>query len=252
MIQLKRDYQIDGIRKSCKLLAECLLRLDEEIKPGISTYDIDRRCHDFIKQHHAIPSCLGYCGYPASACVSPNEVVIHGIPSKKIILSEGDIVSVDLCITLDGYVSDSTRTYEVGKVSEDKHKLNVVTKECLDVGIAAASKKGARILDVGAAVFKKAFSEHGYGVVRDYTGHGVGFDVHEEPEVPNFIDRSFPNPRIKPGLVFAIEPMINMGSWQVDVLRDGWTVVTRDGKPACHWEHTVAMTENGLEVLTVL
>lgn len=252
MIQLKRDYQIDGIRKSCKLLAECLLRLDEIIAPGISTYDVDRFCYDFIKQHHAIPSCLGYEGYPASACVSPNEVVIHGIPSKKKILHEGDIVSVDLCITLDGYVSDSTRTYEVGKVSEEKHKLNTVTKECLDVGIEAASRKGARILDVGAAVFKKAFSENGYGVVRDFTGHGVGFDLHEEPEVPNFVDRAMPNPRIKPGLVFAIEPMINMGSWQVDILRDGWTVVTRDGKPACHWEHTVAMTENGLEVLTVL
>ena len=167
-------------------------------------------------------------------------------------MKEGDIVSVDLCVTLDGYVSDSTRTYEIGKVSDDVHKLNVVTRECLNVGIEAAGKKGARILDIGNAVFKKAFLENGYGVVRDYTGHGVGFDLHEEPEVPNFNDRLLPNPRIKPGMVIAIEPMINMGSWQVDTLKDGWTVVTKDGKPACHWEHTVAITDNGIEILTQL
>ncbi|MDD7588205.1 type I methionyl aminopeptidase [Bullifex porci] len=252
MIQLKRPHEIEGIRTSGKVLAECLLRLDEIIKEGVSTWDIDKFCYSFIKEHRGIPSCLGYCGYPNSACVSVNEVVIHGIPSKKKILNNGDIVSVDLCVTLDGYVSDSTRTYEVGNVSPEVHKLNVVTKKCLDLGIEAASKKGARILDVGSAVFKKAFTENGYGVVRDYAGHGVGFNIHEEPEVPNYVDKLLPNPRIKPGMVFAIEPMINMGTWRVKVLKDGWTVVTQDEKPACHWEHTVAMTDNGLEVLTLL
>ncbi|MDD7271518.1 MAG: type I methionyl aminopeptidase [Spirochaetales bacterium] len=252
MIQLKRPHEIEGIKRSGKILAECLLKLEDIIKEGVSTWDIDRFCYLYIKEHKAIPSCLGYCGYPNSACVSVNEVVIHGIPSKKKILKEGDIVSVDLCVTLDGFVSDSTRTYEIGKVSDDVHKLNVVTRECLNVGIEAAGKKGARILDIGTAVFKKAFLENGYGVVRDYTGHGVGFDLHEEPEVPNFNDRLLPNPRIKPGMVIAIEPMINMGSWQVDTLKDGWTVVTKDGKPACHWEHTVAITDNGIEILTQL
>ncbi len=252
MITLKNEKQIDGIRKSCKKLAECLYSLDDFIKPGVSTYDIDKYCYDFIKRIHGKPSCLGYCGYPNSACVSPNEIVIHGIPSKKTILEEGDIVSVDLCITLDGYISDSTHTYEVGAVSEEKHKLNMVTKKCLDLAIEAASQKGARLQAIGEAVFKHATVKNGYGVVQDYTGHGVGLDLHEEPEVPNFVSKLMPNPRLKPGMVLAIEPMINMGTWRVNTLKDGWTVVTADGKPACHWEHTVAITENGLEVLTVL
>ena len=184
--------------------------------------------------------------------MSPNEVVIHGIPSKKRILEDGDLVSVDLCITLDGYVSDSTRTYEVGTVSPEKHKLNVVTKESLDLAIEAASKKNARVQDIGAAVFKHCTTENGYGTVRDYTGHGVGLSIHEDPEVPNYVSPLMPNPRLKVGMVIAIEPMINMGTWRIKTLKDGWTVVTADGKCACHWEHTVAITEGGLEVLTVL
>lgn len=250
MIVLKNDRQIDGIRKSCKYLAECLYSLDDFIKPGVTTWDIDKFCYDYIKKIGGIPSCLGYCGYPNSACVSPNEVVIHGIPSKKRFLNEGDIVSVDLCITLDGYVSDSTRTYEVGKVSEAVHKLNTVTRESLYLGIEAAGKKHARIQDIGEAVFRKCSIENGYGVVRDYTGHGVGLDLHEEPEVPNYVHRSMPNPRIVPGMVIAIEPMINMGTYRINQLNDGWTVVTADGKPACHWEHTVAVTSDGIEILT--
>lgn len=252
MIQLKNKTQIDGIRRSCKLLAELLYSLDDFVKPGVSTWDIDKYCEDYIRAHHGIPSCKGYCGYPNAACVSPNDVVIHGIPSKKAILEEGDIVSVDLCITLDGYISDSTHTYEVGQVSPEKHKLNVVTKKCLDLGIEAAGKKGARIQDIGAAVFKHATTENGYGVVRDYTGHGVGLELHEEPEVPNYVSGMLANPRLKPGMVIAIEPMINMGTWRIKTLKDGWTVITADGKPACHWEHTVAITEDGLEILTEL
>ena len=253
MIQLKNSTEIAKIRESGKILAECLLSLDEVIKPGISTWDVDRIAHEFIKKHHAIPSCLGYCGYPAATCTSVNEVVIHGIPSKKQILKEGDIISVDICVTLDGYVSDSTRTYEVGKVSDEVHKLNVVTRECLYLGIEAARKKGARLHDIGAAVFRHAFTENGYGVVRDYTGHGVGFDVHEEPSVPNYVEPMSSNLRLKPGLVLAIEPMINLGTWRIkDDKRDGWTVRTADGKPACHWEHTIAVTDHGIEVLTEL
>jgi len=252
MITLKSPEQIEGIRKSCKMLAECLYSLDDVIKPGISTWDIDKICYDFIKKRHAIPSCLGYMGYPNSACVSVNETVIHGIPSKKKILKEGDIVSVDLCITLNGYVSDSTRSFEVGKVSSEIHRLNTVTRQSLYLGIEAASKKGSRIQDIGRAVFKKCAIENGFGVVQDYTGHGVGLDLHEEPEVPNYTNLLMPNPRIREGMVIAIEPMINMGTYKVKVLKDGWTVVTLDGKPACHWEHTVAMTDKGLEILTEL
>ncbi len=251
MIQLKNRHEIDGIRKSGAVLAECLLMLDDFIKPGVSTWDVDHMAHDFITRHHGIPSCLGYCGYPNATCTSVNDTVIHGIPSKKEILKEGDIISVDICVTLDGFVSDSTRTYEVGKVSDEVHRLNVVTRECLDLGIAAAEKKNARMEDISKAVFNHAFKENGYGVVRDYTGHGVGFDLHEEPEVPNFVSPLMPNPRLRPGLVIAIEPMVNMGTWKIKDMRDGWTVKTADGKPACHWEHTIAITESGVEILTL-
>jgi methionine aminopeptidase, type I len=251
MIQLKTEKDIDGIRKSCKLLAALFAELDNFVKEGLSTKEIDKYCYDFAIAHKAYPSCLGYEGYPASTCISVNDTVIHGIPSKKEILHNGDIVSIDICLTLNGYVSDSTHTYEIGKVSPEVHQLNTVTRKCLDLGIEAASKKGARIQDIGAAVSQYA-RKFGYGVVKDYCGHGVGFDVHEEPEVANYTSLSMPNPRLKPGMVIAIEPMINMGSFKVNTLRDGWTVKTIDGKPACHWEHTVAITENGLEVLTEL
>lgn len=251
MIQLKTKKDIDGIRKSCKLLAVLFKELDDFVKAGISTKMIDKYVYDFAKKHNAYPSCLNYEGYPASSCISVNDTVIHGIPSEKEVLKEGDLVSVDICLTLDGYVSDSTHTYEIGKVSEELHQLNKVTKECLDLAIEAALKKGARIQDIGYAVSQHA-RKFGYGIVKDYTGHGVGFDVHEEPSVPNYTSLSLPNMRLKPGMVIAIEPMINMGNYHVKVLKDGWTVKTVDGKPACHWEHTVAITEDGLEVLTIL
>lgn len=250
MITLKSPKEIQKIRKSGKVLAECLLSLEEVIRPGISTWDIDRIAHEFITAHHGIPSCLGYCGYPNATCTSVNEVVIHGIPDRKKILNEGDIISVDICVTLDGYVSDSTRTYEVGQVSPEVHKLNVVTRESLYLGIEGARKKNARISDIASAVFRHASTENGYGVVRDYTGHGVGYDVHEVPEVPNFLSPMIPNPRLKPGMVLAVEPMVNMGTWKIRNMRDGWTVKTADGKPACHWEHTIAITEDGVEILT--
>lgn len=250
MIQLKNRHEIDKIRESGKVLGECLLSLEEVIRSGISTWDIDRIAHEFIVKRGGYPSCLGYCGYPNATCVSVNDVVIHGIPSKKEILKDGDIVSVDICVTLDGYVSDSTRTYEVGKVSDEVHRLNVVTRECLYLGIDGARKKNARLSDIAQAVFRHAFTENGYGVVRDYTGHGVGFELHEEPEVPNYVSPLIPNPRLKPGMVLAVEPMINMGTWKIKNMKDGWTVRTADGKPACHWEHTIAVTDSGVEILT--
>lgn len=249
MIQLKNEYQISKIRSSCHLLSDMFSYLEGEIKEGMSTYDVDQICEDFMKRNHATGPCKGYFDYPAVSCTSVNDTVIHGIPSKKEILKNGDIISVDVCIDLDGYISDSTHTYEIGSVSPEIHQLNVVTRKSLYLGIEAASKPNARIQDIGAAVSGYC-REFNYGVVRDYCGHGVGLEIHEDPEVPNYVSIANPNPRIRKGMVFAIEPMINLGTWKVKTLEDDWTVKTLDGKCACHWEHTVAITENGLEILT--
>lgn len=251
MIQLKTEAEIAGIRKSCHLLAKMFAHLDTKIGAGLTTHDVDKICADFIKENNATAPCLGFEGYPAATCVSVNDTVIHGIPTNKIVLKDGDLVSVDVCIDLDGYISDSTHTYEIGTVSDKVHQLNEVTRKCLDLGIEAAGKKGARIQDIGEAVFKYA-SKFGFGVVRDYCGHGVGLSIHEDPEVPNYTSKMMPNPHLREGMVIAIEPMINMGSYKIKTLSDGWTVKTVDGSVACHWEHTIAITKDGLEVLTVL
>ncbi len=251
MIQLKSPRDIEGIRKSGKLLARLFDEIGPQIQAGMSTYDADKLCDDFIRRHHAVASCKGYMGYPAATCISVNDMVIHGIPNKHVILKDGDIVSIDITLDLDGYVSDSTHTYEIGTVSPEVHQLNTVTEKCLYLGIEAASQPHARIQDIGAAVSSYA-RKFGYGVVRDYCGHGVGFSIHEEPNVPNYVSLSSPNPRIREGMVLAIEPMINMGTYRIKTEPDGWGVKTADGKPACHWEHTVAITGNGLEIMTEL
>ena len=251
MIQLKDDYQVDQIRKSCKLLAEMFEVVGPQIVEGISTYDIDKLCEDFMKKNHAKGPCKGYFGYPNVSCTSVNDVVIHGIPNKKTILKDGDIISLDVCIDLNGYISDSTHSYEIGKVSDEIHKLNVATEKSLYMAIEAVNQPGARIQAVGEAV-SKYMRKLGYGVVREYCGHGVGLELHEEPNVPNYVSLSNPNPRVRKGMVFAIEPMINLGTYKVYTDRDGWTVRTFDGKPSAHWEHTVAMTDNGIEILTSL
>ncbi len=250
MIQLKNRQEIEGIRKSGHLLADLFRHLDTQIGEGMSTYDVDKICHDFMKRHHAIPSCLGYLGYPNATCVSVNDTVIHGIPNKKEILKNGDIVSVDITLDLDGFVSDSTHTYEIGKVSDDVHQLNIVTEKALYNAIDAASMKGARLHDIAEAV-EETCKPYGYGIVRDYCGHGVGFAIHEDPLVYNYVSIKNPNLKLREGLVIAVEPMINMGSWKIDTLNDGWTVKTRDGSIACHWEHTIAITSNGAEILTI-
>lgn len=250
MIQLKNKEEIEGIRKSGHLLADLFRHLDEKIEEGMSTYDVDKICDDFIRKHHAIASCLGYMGYPNATCISVNDTVIHGIPSKKIILKDGDIVSVDITLDLNGFVSDSTHTYEIGTVSKEVHQLNVVTEKALYNAIDAAGKKGARLHDIAAAV-EDTCKPYGYGIVRDYCGHGVGFSIHEDPPVFNYVSLRNPNFKLREGLVIAIEPMINMGSWKIRDLDDGWTVKTLDGSIACHWEHTVAITENGVEIMTI-
>ncbi len=251
MILLKTEEQIDGIRKSCKMLAQLFEHLDGKIVAGMSTWDVDQICHEFIIKHGGKPAFLHYEGFPATACVSVNEEVIHGIPKKKRMIQDGDEVSVDLGINLGGYFSDACRTYLVGNVKPEVRKLVQVTRECCERGIDALNKPHCRIQDIGAAVYEHAH-RNGYGVVREYCGHGVGLKVHEDPEIPNYVSHFSPNPRIREGMVIAIEPMINLGGDGIIDMPDGWTVVTADGKPAAHWENTVAITANGPEILTQL
>ncbi|HPZ16625.1 MAG TPA: type I methionyl aminopeptidase, partial [Sphaerochaeta sp.] len=207
MIQLKTEEQIKRIEEACHLTAILMSELATFMESGMSTYEVDRYCYDFIIKHKGIPAFLNYGGFPATACISINEEVIHGIPSRKRIIEYGDLVDIDLGINLDGHFSDMARTFIIGKTSAENEQLNRVTEECLRLGIEAAGKKGARIQDIGKAVYKHA-TAHGYGVVRDYCGHGVGLAVHEDPEIPNYASTYLPNPRIREGMVLAIEPMI--------------------------------------------
>lgn len=252
MITIKNEKQIEGIRKSCNELGKLLDILESGfIKEGMSTKDIDNFCYDYIINLGGTPAFLNYGGFPASACTSVNEVVIHGIPSKKKILKNGDLVSIDLGINLNGYISDSARTIIVGgKTTSENEKLCKVTKECLDLGIKAAGKKNARVSDIGRAVYNHA-TKNGFGVVKDYCGHGVGLELHESPEIPNYVSHLSPNPRLRAGMIIAIEPMINLGTGKIrDNFEDGWTVKTADNKPSAHFEHTILITKDGYEILT--
>jgi methionyl aminopeptidase len=251
MIRLKNEKQIDGIRKSCKMLSSMYRELIPLVKPGVATIEIDRWVQSWIKQAGGKPVFLGYrqaknsTPYPAAICISINNEVIHGIPSKRRI-REGDLVSLDCGIDLGGFISDQALSIEAGKVSRELHELNIATRECLYKGISAV-KAGDRLLQIARAVEGHALAK-GYGIVHDYCGHVVGFALHEDPQVPNYPHG--PNPRMNNGMVFAIEPMINMGEGDVEVLEDGWTVVTADDKPSAHWEHTVAIFRDKAEILT--
>jgi methionyl aminopeptidase len=249
MITLKNNEQLQGIEKSCRLLARLHDLLADFIEPGMTTKEIDSYCYSFIVEHKGKPAFLNYMGFPATACISLNEEVIHGIPGDRVV-QLGDLVSVDLGINLDGYFSDAARTFIAGgKSTPENEKLVRITKQCLEVGIEGARKPSARIHDISAPIYKLANS-HGYGVVRDYCGHGVGLELHEEPQVPNYVSAMSPNPRLRPGMVLAVEPMINLGTKNIRNLDDGWTVVTADGKPSAHFEHTIAITESGVKILT--
>ena len=249
MIRLKNEKQIDGIRKSCKMLSAMYRELIPLVKPGIQTIEIDRWVRDWIKKAGGIPVFLGYGTknnlYPAAICISINNEVIHGIPSKRKI-HEGDLVSLDCGINLDGFISDQALSLEAGKVSREVHELNLTTRDCLYKGIAAV-KPGDRLLQIARAVQNYAVSKS-YGVVHQFCGHGVGFELHEDPHVPNVPQGS--NPRMYNGLVIAIEPMINLGTADVEILEDQWTVVTADDKVSAHWEHTVAIFSDSVEILT--
>jgi len=247
MIRLKNEKEIDGIRKSCHALADLFREVVPQVHPGMSTKDVDDLVVKFIKKIGGKPAWYRE-GFKGAACISINNEVIHGIPSAKRIIQDGDLVSLDIGIDLDGYISDSTHTVQVGNVKSEWRRLVQATRESLAAGIAACVA-GNRIRDIATAVNDVAYGRYGYGVVYDYCGHGVGLDVHEDPSVPN-VPQGGPNPRIQPGMVLAIEPMINIGTADVDLAKDGWTVLTADGKCSCHEEHTVAVFEDHTEVLT--
>ena len=246
MLKLKNEEQIRGIRESCRLLSEMFAGLRPLVREGVATRDLDEFTREFILKSGGRPAFLGYDGYPASLCVSVNEEVIHGIPGPRK-LKSGDIVGLDCGIDLGGYFSDAAITVAVGRVSAELDSLLRTTRECLEKAIAAI-QVGGRIHDISRAVYGLARSR-GYGIVRQWCGHGVGFSPHEDPQVPNYAGAG-PNPRIVPGMVLAIEPMINLGGDEVETLDDDWTVVTADGKPSAHFEHTVAILPDGPEVLT--
>lgn len=247
MIKLKNEEEIKRIRESCKMLAEVYAELMKYVEEGITTKEIDSICHNLITKRGGKPAFLDYNGYPASICISVNEEVIHGIPSARK-LKTGDVVSLDLGIDLKGYFSDSAVTVPVGNVPDKVKNLIKVTERSLYAGIDAC-KYGGRIKDISAAVFAVA-DKYNYGVVREFCGHGVGFGVHEAPQIPNYVHPG-PNPRIKKGMVLAIEPMINLGSEKVNILDDEWTVVTEDNSISAHFEHTVAVFEDHTEILTI-
>ena len=245
---IKTPEQIEGIKRSCVINTGVLDLVAKEIHAGMSTAEIDKLVYDYTTDHGAIPAPLNYEGFPKSVCTSINEVVCHGIPSEDEILEEGDIINVDVSTILDGYFSDASRMFIIGKTTPEKEKLVRVTKECLDIGAAAARPWGF-VGDIGKAIAKHAH-KNGFSVVRDLCGHGVGLEFHEEPEVDHYNTHRH-GMLLVPGMVFTIEPMLNMGDWEVFIdEEDGWTVVTEDELPSAQWEHTYLMTEHGLEILT--
>lgn len=247
MIVLKTGNELALMAKAGKITAQALQAGIQAVKPGVSTWEINRAVHEAITSRGATPSFLGLYGFPADACISVNEELIHGIPDKKHIIHEGDIVTIDAGACIGGYHGDSAYTVAVGEVSPEVKKLLQVTQECLMRGIAQAVK-GNRLGDIGSAVQTYAES-FGYGVVREYVGHGVGRKMHEDPEVPNY-GHPGRGVRLMPGMTIAIEPMINMKGEGVYTLDNDWTVVTESGLPCAHFEHTIAITDNGPVILT--
>lgn len=247
MITLKSPTEIGYMRKSCAVIRDLLLYMEDKVKPGVSTKKLDEFVHDYIVKHGAKPSFLGYGGFPASACISIDDVVVHGIPSARR-LEEGMIVGVDVGAILNGWQSDAATTFLVGEVSAEKRRLVDTTRESFFKGVEQF-RDGGRLGDISHAI-QVYNEERGYSMVRDLVGHGIGREMHEDPQVPNF-GRAGHGVRLAVGMVLAIEPMVNMGTWKVETLDDGWTCVTQDGMPSAHYENTVALTENGAEILTL-
>ena len=236
------------MRRANQIVGEALNMLHEKAAAGVSTWELDFWAEEFARQHGAIPAFKGYHGFPGSLCVSLNEQVVHGIPSKKVILAEGDIVSIDFGVLYKGFYGDAAVTLAIGEIDAAKTNLIKVTRESLYKGIEQA-KVGNRINDISVAV-QAHVEKHGYSVVKQFVGHGIGSALHEGPEVPNYSVDKKRTPRIMAGMVLAIEPMVNLGTFEVKVLKDGWTVVTKDKSPSAHFEHSVAVTENGPLILS--
>jgi methionyl aminopeptidase len=248
MIQLKSQREIEVMARGGQILAETVTLMEKSVRPGISTQDLDKIADEFIRSHPgAVPSFKGLYNFPASICTSINNEIVHGIPSRKRVLIEGDIVSVDVGVKFEGYHTDSATTVAVGEIPEESKRLLAITREALDAGVAAA-RNGSHLGDIGAAV-QEIVERAGFSVVRDLVGHGIGSGFHEEPQVPNY---GKPNRglRLVPGLTIAIEPMVNAGKAGIRTMPDRWTVVTIDGTRSAHFEHTVAITENGPRILT--
>lgn len=248
MIILKTKREIEIMRLAGRIVAQSHELVRKHIKPGVTTKELDQIVEDFIRSQNAIPTFKGYCGFPYSICASINEEVVHGMPSNRR-LQEGDIISVDIGATFEGYVGDSAKTFLVGEVDDEKRRLVEVTRQSFYEGIKFA-KESYRLSDISHAI-QQYVEDAGFSVVRDYVGHGVGRKMHESPQIPNF-GKPGKGPRLQAGMVLAIEPMINAGTYNVRVLDNDWTVVTVDGKPSAHYEHTIAITDGEPMLLTVL
>lgn len=246
-IIIKNPKEIEGIRKASKLAKEALSFAGSLAKPGVSAQEIDDQVREFIRSEGGEPACLGYMGFPKSSCISLNEVVCHGIPDEQV-LQAGDIASIDIAVILDGYIGDNCATFGVGKISEEAKALLDVTYECLLLGISQVSP-GNTFKMIGEAIEAYA-TQKGYSVVEEYTGHGVGLQFHEEPHVLHYKSDRMGHEEFQPGMIFTIEPMINVGQRLIAKKPDGWTVITQDGKLSAQFEHTVMVTQDGVEILT--
>ena len=248
MIYLKTKRQIELMKEACRITKGMLDIVEKNIKPGVSTLELDQIAEDYCRSQGAIPNFKGYGGFPGSICTSINDVIVHGIPKANVILKEGDIISIDCGAYIRGFNGDAARTFPVGKISKEKQQLIDVTKQSFFEGIKGL-KVGDKIGDIGERVQKYAES-FGFSVVREMVGHGIGRGLHEDPEVPNYGHKGF-GPTIENGLCIAVEPMINMGKKEIVIDKDGWTTRTKDGKPSAHYENTLAITDEGVEILTL-
>lgn len=248
MIKPKTEKEIEIIRQACRITKDTLDEVAKHIKVGVSTKELDKIAHDYIKSRGARPSCLGYCGFPASICASINDEIVHGIPKANRKLKDGDIISIDLVVEYHGYNGDAARTYLVGNVDPSVQKLVEVTKQSFFEGIKNI-KGGSFVGDISHQV-QTYVEKHGYSIVRELVGHGIGREMHEDPEVPNYGVMGS-GPKLKSGMVICVEPMVNMGDKHVKFLSDGWTCCTRDGLPAAHYENTILIKDDGVEILTM-
>ncbi len=248
MISIKSSREIEIMKESCQLAAKTLNYIEEKLRPGLSTEEVNQLCHDFITEHGAYPSPLNYHGFPKSVCTSLNEVICHGIPSKKDVLKDGDLLNIDVTTYYKKFHGDTNRTFFIGNVSDEKKRLTQVTYESMMAAIDIC-RPGARMGDIGAIIEEMA-GDNGYSVVQEYCGHGIGREFHEDPQVLHY-GKKGTGVEMKPGMTFTIEPMINLGKRHCKLLKDGWTVITKDGKASAQFEHTILITESGHEILTL-